>query len=589
MFDFPQYDSDGSETIGFSNAWLDHSPQPLLGTDCFSPFAQVNNSQNRFLWEGTGLEFRQIFSALLLGAEFAYPQSYLQVVANFLRMVHCPIDFEEECQVFPPYAGVAQYSPMSPFINPDFIPEGYLAPPFVLVTDENIGEYPQNEIGDISVGIGALTLDVNWFEDIAGQLPTLTIRVQGEGTVNLEFLNQTSGGLIVVTVDNPPNLADIIIGIVTGSENILDTNMDILSLPPETAITQIYPVPVTGAGIHTIYAVWLPILDDSLIPVRFGGGFRKFELCDFEEFPDMGITDLRFDPTFRLQKLVLGEWSDISGAETFDLEIQAIALNALKGYIGAQQILTISDDPTYPEVTWAGSNHQAQHENISLEAAIGRAIAESLRDVTDLDFPDPNSGFVGSALQAYIDAGDVPFDPSELEADIAAAAAAAATAQASADSANMAIAAVEEDIDSLDSRISVLEGERLWSVHFDFLASNDGWGSSSGDWNLGVGWDWFGNNSLSLADSTILDGRVMYVRLEIENVGSVSQSYLFKIDSGNTASLGRGVVGDHIHYHKVSSQDTLHDVGLEFTSTGSWILKAATFYGVGTQNPPFAP
>lgn len=587
MFQYPQYGSQGEEELFFPNRWTDNRPQPIVGVDCFQPFAQVNNLQNRFVWECTGDEFRQVLSSLLLGSKFAYPQTYLQVVANFLRMVHCPIEFEEECQVMPPYSANVQYAPQNPFSTPDLIPDGYLTPPFVLVTEGNIGEYPQNEIGDVAVGVGAINFDVNWFEDIAGQLPTVEIRVIGEGTVNIEFLNQVQGGLVVVTVDNPPNIADIIIGIVTGAENIIDTNMDILSLPPETAITQIYPVRTVGAGLHTIYAVWLPILDDSLIPIRFGGGFRKFELCDFEEFPDMGITDLRFSPTLRLQKLVLGEWSDVEGADDFETFILAVQTIANRASNGVQQILTMSIDPTHPDYTWLGSVHQMYLSAVQQDAAIARIVAESLRDVTDIGASLPDAGFVGSALQDYIDA--IEFDSGSLEASIAAAAAAAAAAQdtadaaqASADSANMAIAAIEADIDSLDARLGVLEALQITTQHWDFKADNFDFAEAfPATWTPSVGFEFSDDMVLDKASSGFADGRIMAYRLELRRIDSGEANYTSEI-VGDLESYGKLENGLNVHFHKVGNMAVQQDLELELTcDTGDYVLEGLTIYFYG--------
>jgi len=318
MFEYPQYEEDGQERLSFENMWRSIEPQEVLGTDCFNPNATLTPEDNLIVLKLTAIEFTEIFSALYNGAVMTYPSRFMQILVNFLSGLHCPPILEEqECYDYPTYASFFGYSPMNPYLTPDEIPEGYETVPFE-VNGENGVDLPNYEHFDIIVPTSALTLDVNWFEDIGGQLPQITVMVQGEGKALLKFLCIVGGGLVVVTVDNPPNLIDIIAGIVTGADNIIDLNQDIVSLPPETAIELIYEVDVVGTGIHTIYCVFLPILDDSLIPLRFGGGFRGATLCDFVEQPTMGIQNIRFDAaSCELQVLEDGEWSQVTGWENW--------------------------------------------------------------------------------------------------------------------------------------------------------------------------------------------------------------------------------------------------------------------------------
>jgi len=309
---YPEYSDDGEEILSYKNIWRNIDPQEVLGVDCFDPYALIYNTENLVTLRLTGDDFRRMFSALYLGSEIAYPDSFMQIIANFLRGVHCPPELvEQDCFDYPTYTAFTHFSPQNPYINPNAIPDGYLTQPF-LINGENGVDIPNYEHFDILVPFDSLTLDVDWFDDISGQLPTIEIHCSGTGKATLKFLNQVAGGLVVVTIDNPPNLVDIIAGIVTGADNILDLNLDIVSLPPETAIEIEYQVDVVGAGDHIIYAVFLPILDDSLIPVRFGGGFRGVILCDFIEEVEVGMSNLRFTDC-GLEKLVDGEWVAVDG------------------------------------------------------------------------------------------------------------------------------------------------------------------------------------------------------------------------------------------------------------------------------------
>lgn len=314
---YPQYDPyDGSEELSYENEWVGEQEQIIEGADCFSPFAFLNPTENLVVLKLTEQEWTEMLSSVWWGAMFAYPEKYLQIVTNLLKGIHCPPVLEEQdCYEYPTYAGFFRYSPMNPYIQPDEIPDGYETQPF-LVNGENGNNIPNYEHFDVIIPSSAITLDVNWFETIAGQLPTIEVMVQGEGKAFIKMLTLAGGGLAVITVDNPPDLVDIISGIVTSADNIIDLNQDLVSLPPETAQELIFPLDLVGSGLHTIYIVFLPILDDSLIPFRFGGGFRGVQLCDFVETPEMGITSLRFE-NCNLEQQVNGEWTIVSGWENW--------------------------------------------------------------------------------------------------------------------------------------------------------------------------------------------------------------------------------------------------------------------------------
>lgn len=292
MFEYPQFEEDGQEKLFFPNVWRKIESQEVLGTDCFNPYVDLKPTDNLVSLRLTADEFKEMLSALYNGAVMTYPDTFLQIIANFLRGIHCdPLIQEDECTEYPTYASFMHYSPANPFVDPEAIPDGYLAPPF-LINGRDGNDVPNYEVDDILVPLDAITLDGDWFATLDGQLPTITIDVNGSGTVQVRLLNQVAGGLAVITLDEPPNLLDIIIGVVTGADNIVDLNLDAVSIPPETAIEIDFPVEIAEVGAHTIYVIYLPILDDSLIPVRFGGGYRGVNLCDFAEVPVVSCEDV---------------------------------------------------------------------------------------------------------------------------------------------------------------------------------------------------------------------------------------------------------------------------------------------------------
>lgn len=312
---YPVIEPDGEELF-FQNAWRTDQEQTLGDTECFDFNRQPSVTENLIVMKLTGQQLTEMLSALYIGAEFVYPEKYLEVLRPLLAATSCPpIMEEQECFEYPTYASFFRYTPANPFVEPDTVPDGYATQPF-LVNGENGNDIPNYEHFDVIVPNAAITLDIDWWTTIAGQLPTIEIMVNGAGKVFIKMLTLPNGGLAVITLDNPPDLLDIIGGIVTSGENIIDLNQDLVSLPPETAQELIFEVDVAGAGLHTIYIVFLPILDDSFIPIRFGGGFRGVQLCDFVESPTMGITALRVEDC-NLEQQIDGVWSVVDGWADF--------------------------------------------------------------------------------------------------------------------------------------------------------------------------------------------------------------------------------------------------------------------------------
>lgn len=319
MDTYPEYNDDGSQELSFKNLWMDGQPQSITGADCFVPSVNVNPDENLLELKLSGLEFRKMLSALYTGAVISYPSEYLQIIVNFLAGLHCPPEFVDEmCQPFPSYAPFVGYPLQNPYSQPELIPDGYLIPPFIAVTPENEEEYPDNELFDIIVPFGAVSLDADWFEELDGQLPTITIRANGAGKVEIKLLTALQGGVAIITVDNPPNLVEILAGVITGADNIVDVQKDVVSLPPETADEIIYEVELVGNTEHIVYIVFFPIIDDSLIPLRFGGGFRGVNLCGFTEGVDMGVTDVRWnDDNFMLEQQKMGIYEPVTDFQLF--------------------------------------------------------------------------------------------------------------------------------------------------------------------------------------------------------------------------------------------------------------------------------
>lgn len=546
MSDFPmqlpEYDEDGQEVVFFDNLWRDIEPQTVEGLECFNPVAPINNGMNRFVLDITGEDFTKMFSALYFGAEFAYPKEFMQIIVNFLKMVHCPIDFEEECQEYPTYTPIIQYAPMNPFNNPSEIPEGYLAPPFVFVSEENIVDYGDYEIGDVLVPLDSVTLDLDWFETLDGQLPTITIQVQGSGKLALNLLVVPFGGVAVITVDNPPNLADIIVGIVTGADNIVDLNRDIVAIPPETAEHIIYPLDVVGAGMHTIYCVFLPILDDSLIPIRFGGGLRSIELCDFGEFPMGYVEDVRWqDDNFMLEQRKNGVYEPVADFQLF---------------------LDYVDNIDELANTANTNATNAQNDIIGTNIDVSFLLTKEADHETRI-----------SLLEAEMDTA---------QADILALQANALSQGESIENLSIDVEALEDAVEALQAAQS---SAQVWSHEFDFTAGEDIWAGGA-DYVAGEGYLFDANENINSSGISIGDSRITYIELHMKRVSgsniAVDFQYTPTFNSQN-ARLNTGAGTITVNWVQINPIPGSHSPQIKMipAASNSFYLQKIVFWGRG--------
>jgi len=249
-------------------------------------FASIPDTvPTKVLHEWTGKEFTKLYSAVFMGAKLMFPEESEEIIWTLVRAIHQPLSFDEEgdCFTFPMSAPFVVFTPQNPYTQPDFTPEDYIEPPFFVNSEF---EYPE-EFGYLAsdVFLRPSAINIDPIDLLTFNLPQIKISVVGTGTINLGLLAVTLGGYAIVKVGSPPNIFDIISeGLIEGVK-IIDLNIDSLSVPPETDITQLEEIPVVAdTGVQTdIYVVFTPALDDSIVPIRNGGGLRNIELCGFEE------------------------------------------------------------------------------------------------------------------------------------------------------------------------------------------------------------------------------------------------------------------------------------------------------------------
>lgn len=208
------------------------------------------------------------------------------------------------CIEYPPYASFIQFFPTSPY-EAGAIPTGYLRRPFLLFSDY-IANWLPDPIENIIQGVFSGITDYEPDDVIVDLLsypilnftlsttmdnfPYMKISVQGQGQVELHLINMFFGGYAVITIDNPPSIFDVITDYVNDAVVVEDVFRDVITFPVESASTAIAEVNFEGApdDIHDIYVTFVPAVDDSLPPVRFGGGIRKVVLC--------GVTPVGYTP-----------------------------------------------------------------------------------------------------------------------------------------------------------------------------------------------------------------------------------------------------------------------------------------------------
>lgn len=199
---------------------------------------------------------------------------------------------------------VLSYAPQNPFTQPGFVPDGYLLPPFTRFADivpdflpdwfagllvslaEGLTGYDAN---DVLITIGSIPLTVDFDDLLTDGLPKITVTVSGKGRLLLHLLNVPFGGRALISVDVEFNPIDIINGLFNDGFRLVELERDYSSVPPELDIDHIEEIEFDEDGEHTVYITFLPVLDDALVPLLYGGGIRKIEWCGKD------VTDVTID------------------------------------------------------------------------------------------------------------------------------------------------------------------------------------------------------------------------------------------------------------------------------------------------------
>lgn len=245
----------------------------------------------------------------------------IQAITEFLERVDVPFVFpesEDGCNNFYPSAAFVTYYPQNPYNNPDLVPPDYLVPPFFVNSALEYPELMGYQATDVFINPSSITIDP--IDLLTLNLPRIEITVKGSGQLEIDFLSVQAGSSAILKIGSMPNIVDIITGgIVEEGVRIIDLNNDSISIPPESDIVVAEEVNIEAEPdeLTTVFIVFVPVVNDSFIPLALGGGIRQIGLCAFEGMGEnTGVEAVRFNvETCVFEQRINGEWEMIEGGD----------------------------------------------------------------------------------------------------------------------------------------------------------------------------------------------------------------------------------------------------------------------------------
>lgn len=298
--------------LAFDNQFHEFGTQTVEGVECVTtPFPIIVESGNLVNLELSQTELRELLSSIQVGAEWAYPDKSQQILFNFMKGLICsPQNPESGCIRYLPSAPFIKFFPDNPYIANDKSSGWNKEAWFVFPTFDTlfpdwidnwlngaISSLTNYEPTDVLFNLESLPINpIDAFLNGGGVLPKIEIRFSGSGELDVTLLSFPLGGKAVIELDNEPNVLDILTGgIIDPNSFIVELNRDVLNFPPDEYPIVQFPLTVETSGEHVLYICFIPTLDDSLLPIGFGGGFRSVELCGFSQEGNMGIEQIVWD------------------------------------------------------------------------------------------------------------------------------------------------------------------------------------------------------------------------------------------------------------------------------------------------------
>lgn len=246
-------------------------PQPL------DPPFYTPGQQAYFVLRCTPEFFTKVVSAADVGSDLIYPgeSNDIMMVVNdprdrgdALEMLLADVAAQGNCVNLPPYSTFITWGPHSPYTDPFAVPAGYLLTPWRVAT--------ALDSAALLVPVGSVITDLSRIPPgsfpipaPASGFPFFEVSVPaGVEQVELHLVAPVAGGYASIVTDgnglNP---------------EFVDLTQDITSIPPETQDVIIIEREFTDGNAHTILITLLPGVQDSALPVIFGGGLLKVVFC----------------------------------------------------------------------------------------------------------------------------------------------------------------------------------------------------------------------------------------------------------------------------------------------------------------------
>jgi len=190
----------------------------------------------------------------------------------------CPAPIETCCEQFIPEQSWIAFYPNDPFTTPDYVPEGYLLPPFY--TNPVLLPFDSRLPTDAILNFASFPLTQTLPELLATGFPRFRVNFEGSGQIEIEMLKVINGGYAIVQLDDNP-LTDKVIDCNQFAITDLADYEELIDILLEGKLvqTEIVEFDIDSGGAHHIDVYFLPNIGGDII-LGWGGGLRSVEMCN---------------------------------------------------------------------------------------------------------------------------------------------------------------------------------------------------------------------------------------------------------------------------------------------------------------------
>jgi len=212
------------------------------------------------------------------------------------------LEGEVYCYEYDPSYSFISFAPQNPLVEPNYVPPGYTSPPFVVVEQGNVVlETLGFEPGDVYADINSFPLFTGWQALLTQGLPRFRVNFTGPSEIELHLLKIPLGGNALITIDgNPFNV------------EIISTELKIGIGDTEIGVDTIKEFKFTDTDDHFIDVTFIPVLDEGLVPLKFGGGIRKIVVCGNQQMLNVDVRQNPVDPCSLQKKFGTNEWIEFA-------------------------------------------------------------------------------------------------------------------------------------------------------------------------------------------------------------------------------------------------------------------------------------